>query len=352
MAVTALVGGVLVAVVFFDVGRETPPAEAIEGLVIAVLFSGCIAALAHFVVPRVAPAIFARFGAPLNWIVLALALIPVSVVGSAVGTTVLVILGYLPASSFLPSLIRTAQIAPVVTLTFGVLVSAYEMLQSQLDQTKLALRTKERDETEARRLATAAQLASLESLIRPHFLFNTLNSITSLIPTDPLGAERMTTQLAALLRASLDAASEPLVPLDQEIMMVRTYLEIEQVRLRERLRFEIAVAADAQPESVPRLSLQTLVENSVKHAVAPRREGGVVRVAARRSGTRLLITVGDDGPGFAATASPPGHGLALLRERIAVLYSGDAALRVDAAHGNTTVTLDLPARGAPTGSIQ
>ena len=126
----------------------------------------------------------------------------------------------------------------------------------------MALRTKERDEAEARRLAAEAQLASLESRVNPHFLFNTLNSIATLVHDNPSAAERMTTQLAALLRSSLDGGS-PLVPLADELNIVRAYLEIERVRFGERLRFDVRTDDDAGRLRVPRLAVQTLVVDDV-----------------------------------------------------------------------------------------
>ena len=121
--------------------------------------------------------------------------------------------------------------------------------------------------------------------MQPHFLFNTLNSIAALIPRDPEGAERMTGQLASLMRSSLDSTASSLVPLEQELKIVRDYLDIERVRFGERLRFQID--ADGVPGSVmvPRLSLQTLVENSVKYAVSPRREGATVTIRAKKTGS-------------------------------------------------------------------
>jgi LytS/YehU family sensor histidine kinase len=109
-------------------------------------------------------------------------------------------------------------------------------MRARLEAAELAMRTKERDEAEARRAALEAQLASLESRVQPHFLFNTLNSIASLIPSDPGGAERMTTQLASLLRSSLDAADGALVPLADELRTVRDYLDIERVRFGSRMQ--------------------------------------------------------------------------------------------------------------------
>ena len=135
--------------------------------------------------------------------------------------------------------------------------------------------------------ALEAQLASLESRVQPHFLFNTLNSIASLIPSDPRGAERMTTQLASLLRSSLDAANGALVPLADELRTVRDYLDIERVRFGSRMKPELTIDAAAENALVPRFSLQTLVENSVKYAIAPRRDGGRIAVrASARDGVR------------------------------------------------------------------
>ncbi len=171
------------------------------------------------------------------------------------------------------------------------------MMRERLDQATLVLRTKERDDADARKVAAEAQLASLESRVNPHFLFNTLNSIAALTHDDPAGAERMTNQLASLMRSSLDSASTPLVPLEQELRVVRDYLQIEQVRFGERLRFTIDVPVATQAWQVPRLSLQTLVENSVKFAVSPRREGAAIAIRAAATDTGLRLEVEGDGPG-------------------------------------------------------
>src|SRR5204862_1956716 len=115
-----------------------------------------------------------------------------------------------------------------VTLIFGIFATVVETMRARLDETTVALRTKERDEARARRLAAEAQLASLESRVNPHFLFNTLNSIAALVHDDPSAAERMTAQLASLMRSSLEAGSMPLVPLDEELRIVHAYLDIER----------------------------------------------------------------------------------------------------------------------------
>jgi LytS/YehU family sensor histidine kinase len=232
----------------------------------------------------------------------------------------------------------------VITLIVGILLTINDALQSRLDDATLALRTKERDEAEARRLAAEAQRASLEARVNPHFFFNALNSIAALTREDPAGAERMTTQLASLMRSSLDHGSAPLVPLEQEERLVRDYLEIERTRFGERLHYAVDIADSAKPALVPRLSLQTLVENSVKYAVSPRREGASVCVRARTAGGRVHLEVVDDGAGFDAVIIPDGHGLALLRSRLATNFGADATMLVESRPGRTAVSLDLPIR--------
>ena len=177
--------------------------------------------------------------------------------------------------------------------------------------------------------------------MHPHFLFNTLNSIAALIHEDPAGAERMTGQLAALLRSSLDQRT-PLVPLAEELRTVRNYLEIERTRFGDRLRYDVSAdhaSADAQ---VPRLAVQTLVENCIKYAVSPRREGASIAVRAMANHGRVRVEVEDDGPGFDASAAQERHGLTLVRERLARTLGERASLEIDARAGRTRVIIDLP----------
>jgi LytS/YehU family sensor histidine kinase len=178
--------------------------------------------------------------------------------------------------------------------------------------------------------------------VQPHFLFNTLNSIAALVHDDPAGAERMTGQLASLLRSALDSTATPLVPLDEELRVVRAYLDIERVRFGDRLRYDVDLTDGTASAIVPRMALQTLVENSVKYAVSPRREGASICVTAVASNGRLRVMVEDDGPGFDAARRPEGHGLALLDARLAMLFGDRASMRVDSRAGYTGITLDLP----------
>ncbi len=218
----------------------------------------------------------------------------------------------------------------VITLTFGLGMDFYEHVRTRLDLATL-------EEERVRKLAAEARLSSLESRIHPHFLFNTLNSISSLIPKDPKRAEDVLGKFAALLRFSLNASQMGLAPLGQEMQIVRDYLEIEKTRFDARLRYSIDVPAEMENIRIPPLSLETLVENSIKHVIAQRPAGGEIRVRAAASEGRAVLEVSDDGPGFALDSVPLGHGLANLAARLALLFGGDARLEV-ARNGKLFIT--------------
>jgi two-component system, LytTR family, sensor histidine kinase AlgZ len=187
------------------------------------------------------------------------------------------------------------------------------------------LGTIEAERQRAIALAAEARLASLESRVRPHFLFNALNSAIALIPEEPHRAEDVLERLCALLRFSLDAQAR-LVPLGEELRVVTDYLEIERVRFGDRLAYTIDVPEELRALEVPAFAVQTLVENSVKYAVSARKQGAHVRVSARREAGRLALDVRDDGPGFTGEIWVPGHGLDGLRARLDAVYGARARL--------------------------
>jgi sensor histidine kinase YesM len=329
-------------IAFGDATWGTPIGRLLRPSAITFLYSTCCSTLCIVGLPHLVPFVQRRVRFPFDWAVIVVILIGFASSGSLIAMSILFAIGYVPSSAvFLSWFARSLKLAIIVTLLFGLFGTILERLRRRLDETTIALRTKERDEADARRMAAEAQLASLESRVQPHFLFNTLNSIAALIHQDPAGAERMTGQLASLLRSSLDQQT-PLVPLDEELRTVRNYLEIERVRFGDRLRYEISpdrAAADAQ---VPRLSVQTIVENSVKYAVSPRREGGSITVRTSAANGHVRVEVEDDGPGFDAAAMPDGHGLALVKERLARMLGEHASLDVDARPGRTRVAIDVP----------
>ncbi len=204
------------------------------------------------------------------------------------------------------------------------------------------LHEKEVAEERARKLAAEARLRSLESRIHPHFLFNTLNSISSLIAVNPARAEQVVGRLAALLRASLDTSNQPLIPLRQELAMVESYIGIERVRFGNKLRGSVEVPAELQDAKVPPMSVQSLVENAVKHGITPLSGGGEVLITASAENGGLRIEVRDTGPGFDLAAIPAGHGLDSLVERLDALFGAQARLSLLRRDGYSVVEMVLP----------
>jgi LytS/YehU family sensor histidine kinase len=253
------------------------------------------------------------------------------------------IAGIIPRSAFWHEYRVNFPFSLVIALVVGLSIVTYETLRFQLQATTLELRTKQVEQERAYKLLAEAQLSSLESRIHPHFLFNTLNSIAALIPSDPQRAEDTVGKLASLLRFSLNAHHSGLVPLSQELKIVRDYLEIEKTRFGSRLRYEVAVPDELSEVSVPPLALQSLVENAVKHVVAQRSQGAAIRVDGARTGDRVVLAVSDDGPGFTLAAITPEHGLGNLIARLDLLFGGAGQLEVARENERTAVRLSFPA---------
>jgi len=200
---------------------------------------------------------------------------------------------------------------------------------------KFARQSQEQKETtlQATAMAHEAQLKMLRYQLNPHFLFNTLNAISTLVLDHKADtANRMVTSLSSFLRYSLDSDPVQRVTLAQEIEALNLYLGIEQIRFGDRLQVRINVDAAARDALVPSLILQPIIENSIKHAVAKREEGGNIEVEARRDGNTLDVHLRDDGPGcpdFDAPTNHTGVGLANTRERLRVIYAERQQFRID-----------------------
>jgi len=228
------------------------------------------------------------------------------------------------------------------------LESVGKELQSRLDalhfeQEQRALHLREE---RLKRLLSEAELKALRTQVDPHFLFNTLNTIADLINTQPQQAERMTERLAECFRYALAKHARNLSTLDEELGFARQYLEIEQVRFGDRLRVQLSRGDALGTEAVPSLLLQPLLENAIRHGLAPIREGGRISVQAQREGDRLRLSVEDDGVGVHARARD-GIGLRNVQERLRTLYAQAAEFLIGARPGGrgTLVTIVIPLHG-------
>jgi sensor histidine kinase YesM len=262
--------------------------------------------------------------------------------GTFVGAFVLKLTGIIPRDFYSREVRSAFPISLVVTLVVGLSITSYETLRHRLQDATLRLRTQQMEQERANKLLAEARLSSLESRIHPHFLFNTLNSISSLIPTDPRRAEDTVGKLASLLRFSINANQASLVSLDQELKIVRDYLEIESTRFGPRLRYDVSVPSVLGKVKVPPLALQSLVENSVKHVAAQRTEPVTIRIFASQHDGHCDISVTDDGPGFSLADVSPDHGLGNLIGRLEILFGDSAQLQTNRTDKGSTVTIRVP----------
>jgi two-component system, LytTR family, sensor kinase len=186
----------------------------------------------------------------------------------------------------------------------------------------------------------------LKMQLHPHFLFNTLNAISELIHRDPESADRMLTDLSDLLRLSFENLEVQEIPLKQELEFLEKYVEIEQMRFHDRLSVNMNIEAEALDASVPNMILQPLVENAIKHGIAPRSSGGRVDINAVRSNGHLQIEVTDDGLGvpFGDLENlPEGVGLSNTRRRLRHLYGDRHKFELTKLErGGVGVSLEIP----------
>jgi signal transduction histidine kinase len=186
-----------------------------------------------------------------------------------------------------------------------------------------------------------AQNRALRMQLQPHFLFNTLNSISALVHSDPDRADEMISRLGDFLRATLEEPAGQFVTLRKELAFIQDYLAIEQVRFQERLQVVVMIPADLMETRLPGFILQPLVENALKHGLDDRPQGGTLQLRARKEDGTLVLEVQDDGDGF--TQGREGVGLSNVRSRLGLLYKGQGQLEIQSSTGRgTVVTLRLP----------
>lgn len=254
------------------------------------------------------------------------------------------------AGSLTPNPARTGVVVVVRRATmqlpifWAVIGAAHALLFYQRD------RDRERREAELRGCLTQARLAALRMQLNPHFLFNTLNSITSLVREDPPAAEEMIQSLSALLRLTLTAGDRQEISLREELQFLDRYLGIEQTRFGDRFRVEKQIETDALDALTPSLILQPLVENAIKHGIQKQIMPGFVRIQADRCGDALRLQVTNSGPPLDGKTGQwrEGVGLGNTRTRLRELYDGGGSLNFwPRPEGGLMVELRIPWRAAP-----
>jgi two-component system, LytTR family, sensor histidine kinase AlgZ len=206
-----------------------------------------------------------------------------------------------------------------------------------------ASRQSEKREDEARVLARDAELKALKAQVNPHFLFNSLNSISALTSVDPAKAREMCILLSEFLRTTLGLGEKTAIPLEEELSLIRSFLAVEKVRFGARLRVEEEVAPECLPLLIPPLLLQPLVENAVAHGIGNLLEGGIIRVEARLADDVLVIVVANTFDPESPRSRRNGLGLANVRGRLETRYGDRGALRLRTAGERFEVEIALPA---------
>ena len=230
-----------------------------------------------------------------------------------------------------PLLFAAGVLLFLLALTVHYLLLAFELAR-EAEQRQLRMEV----------LAREAELRALRAQLDPHFLFNSLNSISALTTVDPAGARRMCVLLADFLRDTLNVSSRDKIPLAEELALADRFLGIEQVRFGDRLQIERHVDAAAAQCRVPPLLLQPLVENAVTHGIAGLLEGGVIRVDVSRHHERLSIAIENPRDTEPSRSAHRGVGLENVRQRMAAMFGGEARLETRAEGARYTVELALP----------
>lgn len=186
-----------------------------------------------------------------------------------------------------------------------------------------------------------AQLDNLSAQLNPHFLFNSLNNIKALIIDDPNSARRAVDLLSALLRSSLYNGDKQLIPVKEELELVRDYLELEKLRFEERLQYHIHVDDTLQDIVLPRLSIQTLVENAVKHGISRCKHAGVIEITIKNDPSLLNITVSNPGK-LTLVHETGGLGLKNLKERLQLHYKNEVGFDINEIAGTVSASIKIP----------
>ena len=244
---------------------------------------------------------------------------------------------------------------PDARMTFARVLESNFIIESMIIWAVIAIihgilfyrRWQEREQLaiELRSRLSEAQLEVLKGQLRPHFLFNTLNSISTLVHSDPASADRMVVQLADLLRASLETSGKHEIPLAEELALLERYVDIMRVRHEDRLTVTIRATPRARAALVPHFILQPLVENAIEHGIGQHAGCGHIIVDAADNGDKLYLRISDDGSGMPPAITDEGVGLGNTRLRLRQLYGETHSFTIDRADaGGTLVTIAIPQR--------
>jgi LytS/YehU family sensor histidine kinase len=225
----------------------------------------------------------------------------------------------------------------VVATIFGILLMLYRRIASNLEK-------KIQENTELSRMQLETKFALLQSKVNPHFLFNTLNTMLDVLRNEPKKVENMILNLSDIYRKTLTLPDRSLVSVDEELELVREYLEIEKIRMGERLEYRFHIKEHLRQTKIPPMMVQILVENAIRHGLTPKKEGGSVDIKVDEvAEDKIVVEVEDTGVGIEQKPSHSGYGLTCIKQQLKLLYDSRAMMHISLVPtGGTHVSVELP----------
>ncbi len=329
--VIGVIIGTALNIIFYVMNRKFGVDGLIMTYVVSIIITLCItniSLISHLIIRK-------RFGSPvINVLLNYLLMIAGVTIGTMISIGVFMILYSRPLSDI--NVWGNLQFNLLVGFIAGSVIYLYQL---QRDNYSMQLQEQQLQLSKLNELKTQAELKTLQARINPHFLYNALNSIASLIHEDAARAETMTLQLSQLFRYTLNKQDANFIPVSEEINIARTYLEIEKVRFGERINFNVEADAAIMNDMIPRFLLQPLVENALKHGLKDCTENGRLDVKLADLGDRIGITVSDNGSAFPDELIT-GYGLQSTYDKLALLYGENYKLTIN--NHPKQVVIELP----------
>jgi len=314
------------------------PEKYLENILSSFIYTMCIGFSIHILLHITFPRIKA-----LNSIFRMSILVVLFLIGGLIGTGISVaILKIIVNWNFtISNYISLLYFNLLLSIIFGSIAVLYITLKDNAERMASKLKEKELNEERLTRFKVKAELEALQAKVNPHFLFNTLNSIASLISVNPKAAEDTVEKLSELFRYTLKDADKSTVTIREELEIVRTYLEIEKVRFENRLQYSINYDESILDLQVPVLLIQPLVENSIKHTIAKEIHGGSIFVELRKIENKCRVLIQDNGKGFGTMNTENGFGLRSIQERLKYIYGNEASLQIN-QNNATQIIITIP----------
>jgi sensor histidine kinase YesM len=224
-----------------------------------------------------------------------------------------------------------------------IMASAFSFIVISLVLVRKRLKRKILENERILYLQTQTELVALQSKINPHFLFNTLNTMLNLVYKAPDKVETMILNLSDIYRKILQFPEEKVISLKEEIRLLNGYLEIEKLRMGDRLKYKVNVETELEQCQIPPLLIEPLVENAIIHGISPKPKGGSVEVSVKKSGKMMVVSVTDDGIGMNEAGQKAGFGLSSVKDRIQLIYKEKANFEIiDLPEGGVKVLMEIP----------